>query len=101
MLQTGLADSKIHGRGVFAAKDYYIGEKVFDISMSNCLQLLNSTNHSCDPNCRVTNDSLYVIRYVRAHEEITIDYRNLGFTIKPEEFDCRCGAPNCIKHIKV
>ena len=51
-------------------------------------------NHSCDPNCVVSGDSIIAERGIREGEELTFDYSTdvdwEGFSMK-----CRCGTPIC------
>ena len=54
-------------------------------------------NHSCDPNCFVysANHERFVLakRDLAAGEEILIDYAFNA--VDGDEWECRCGAPNC------
>ena len=72
----------------------------------------NSTryvNHSCDPNCYLSEDlELITLRPVRKGEELTIMYNEItvdkymksGSILPPWDerrtFECRCGSPKCI-----
>lgn len=56
-------------------------------------------NHSCDPNTGIKGRvSLYAIKSIRAHDELTIDYS----TIEADDrwqleggIKCKCGASDC------
>jgi SET domain-containing protein len=56
-------------------------------------------NHSCSPNAFIKVNSggrgrveFYALRDVLSGEEITVDYE---FSQHPDDYRCRCGAPNC------
>ena len=91
-----VADSEIHGRGLFAGKpiaagDYigfYRGQATLEDGMyvlwveqddgewlgfdgNNDLRFLN---HAQAPNCELDGQELYAARDIRAGEELTIDY---------------------------
>ncbi|MFX0025697.1 MAG: SET domain-containing protein-lysine N-methyltransferase [Candidatus Hermodarchaeota archaeon] len=59
-------------------------------------------NHSCSPNCRIT-DELNIIanNFVRKGEELTISYNivhkgeNPGLWDEKWNFICQCGSQNC------
>ncbi len=112
--------SAIHGRGVFALRQYRPKETVLLWSeptpisnrsskqMSKYLQryvvrlggryvLLSAperfVNHSCDPNTRSYRGRDIAKRTIRAGEEITSDYV-AGGTVS-QAFRCRCGSVNC------
>jgi len=127
-----LAKSKIHGRGLFATRDFERGEEVieymgelvrpiiadireqryrqkgqgnylfkldddnkFVIDAANFSSMARFINHSCFPNCVVTNfddERLVISANQRIPEggEFSFDYGYGG------EIDCNCGAPNCI-----
>ncbi len=42
------------------------------------------TNHSDDPNCTLTGDFDYAIRDIYEGEELTDDYNQYGYVIRPE-----------------
>jgi len=49
-------------------------------------------NHSCNANTNPVGASDIAIRDIMTGEEITSDYR---FSNSDQDFECRCGAPNC------
>lgn len=52
-------------------------------------------NHSCAPNCGMRNATqVATMRDVEAGEELTFDYA-MTDTAPYDEFECRCGAPQC------
>ncbi len=104
------------GRGVFAARARYAGERLMPIEGesaprrgSHTIQVGRNahikpnepfifTNHSCDPNAGIKADAsgklgLYARRGIQAGEEITWDY-----AMSESELDamtCSCGASAC------
>jgi uncharacterized protein len=54
------------------------------------------TNHSCQPNARLSIENgrveFYALRVIAAGEELTVDY---GETHHDGKLPCRCGAPGC------
>ena len=54
------------------------------------------TNHSCQPNARLSIENgrveFYALRVIAAGEELTVDY---GETHHGGTLPCRCGAPGC------
>lgn len=55
----------------------------------------DSLNHSCRPNCAMRNATQVVtLRDVEIGEELTYDYA-MSDTAPYDEFDCRCGSPDC------
>ena len=113
-------ESKIEGRGVFAARDFKKGEVVLDWSDSPVLTPEQAekfpekdkkyfyydgdrrvlvtpparfVNHSCNPNTFVRDFSGIAKRDIKKGEEITEDYskeNNPNFEMK-----CNCGCENC------
>lgn len=56
-------------------------------------------NHSCDPNAGLSGQTaLVALRDIAAGEEITYDYAMTDGS-PYDEFDCRCGAPNCRRRV--
>lgn len=52
-------------------------------------------NHSCDPNAGLNGQiALVALRDIQPGEEICYDYA-MSDGSPYDEFDCRCGAPNC------
>ncbi len=117
--------SGIHGKGVFAARDFRKGEVVLKWDTSNeltekelrtlpekkkkyviCLDgryvLMKPpetyVNHSCDNNVIAKSHCDVAIRDIRKGEEITSDYSrecDKSFRMK-----CSCGSRNCRKFIR-
>ena len=76
---------------------------IVEISHKTAVDLAQSsdpmrfTNHSCQPNGRLTirdgRIEFYAIRDIAIGEEITVDY---GETHHEGRLTCRCGAPGCV-----
>lgn len=56
-------------------------------------------NHSCDANTTYEGLDVVVNRSIAAGEELTLDYALL-MDETGEEFECRCGAPNCRRTVR-
>ena len=92
-----VADSPIHGRGVFArapiARDTYIGRYEGEVTETDGMHVLwvegdgedewigfdgtselRFLNHSARPNGEMDGQDLYAARDIAADEEVTIDY---------------------------
>ncbi len=113
-------ESKIQGRGVFAARDFRKGEVILKWDLSHellekdvknvpedekkyvaffngkyVLQLppTRYVNHSCEPNTFVRDFCDVAMRDIKKGEELTSDY------VKEPEPDmnikCNCGSKNC------
>jgi SET domain-containing protein len=117
--------SEIHGKGVFALKDFKKGDLVmsWDVSLTatfdeievmddedkEYINFLNGkyvvmqepekyVNHSCKPNTEVKNFCDIAIKDIKKDEEITSDYTK---TLPPGVyFECRCECIGCKKIIK-
>lgn len=131
----GLMLRKIEGKGtgVFAQYDWPSGKKICDCSgykvslnkvTAMCLQVdenvfLQGTgefddfvNHSCDPNCVIRFENgtavLYVLKDIKAGEELTFDYNTSDWDMLEQEensgeqltFDCLCQSSNCVGRVK-
>lgn len=111
--------SKIHGKGVFAKKNFKKGEivlkwnpikltseeernltkeqKEYTISNKKGHYWMQPPekyiNHSCDPNTEMNTDNFYdiAIRNIKKGEEITSHYPNPP----GKEEVCNCGSKNC------
>jgi SET domain-containing protein len=109
--------SKIHGNGVFAARDFKKGEIVlrwnpkylplsekdnFSETEKQYIYILEDkirvmqepekfVNHSCDNNTYVANECDVALQDIKEGEEITANYDNDGIT----EFECKCGTSKC------
>jgi SET domain-containing protein len=106
--------SPLHGKGVFAARDFKKGELILKWNLSNILTkkqmeklskkekdhvdkygkkyILHGTperfvNHSCKPNTQPSRLGDVAIRKIKKGEEITSDYTQSGM---PVTFNCRC-----------
>jgi len=112
--------SKIHGKGVFANRDFKKGEVVIDystcsekltekqvkklsenqkryVSFINGKYVLfkspaNYVNHSCDANTKTSKKGDVALRNIKKGEEITGDYSNENILVK---IKCKCGSKNC------
>ncbi|MCK4670500.1 MAG: SET domain-containing protein-lysine N-methyltransferase [Nanoarchaeota archaeon] len=113
-------DSKIQGKGVFAARDFKKGDIVLEWGNSLILTPEQAekipdedkkyiyydgnkrvlvdpparfVNHSCDPNTFIRNFCGMAKRDIKKGEEITEDYskeNNPNFSM-----ECNCGSKNC------
>ena len=109
--------SKIHGKGIFANKDFEKGEmvlkwnptkltlveeenlteeqKAYTISNKKGYYFMNSPekfmNHSCEPNTTTDVDNFQdiAIKNIKKGEEITSSYLNEG------KEKCNCGSKQC------
>jgi len=111
--------SRIHGRGLYALRDFTPGEAVlrWDVShkiSNDALKLLSEderryvhpfddasiivqpperfVNHSCDNNTVVVNFHDVAIMPIKVNDEITSDYGSDGSGVS---FTCSCGSMNC------
>ena len=116
-----IKDSRIHGRGVFAARDISPGEVIID--WEECKETLTEhdverlppeerkrvsfidgqhilfkppacwVNHSCDANARGTSGRDIAIRAIKRGEEITVDY--VVENVPDLNLRCNCGSQSC------
>ena len=119
-----IKESKIEGKGVFAARGFKKGEIVIKWDISHQLSPEEAkeisknekkylahvndkiivqqppakyVNHSCNPNTHVENFSDIAIRNIKKGEEITSDYSSdLG---PNETMRCNCESKNCKRTI--
>jgi len=67
------------------------------IDASRSTDPMRFTNHSCQPNARLSirdgRIEFYALRAIGVGEEITVDY---GETHHEGRLACRCGAPGCV-----
>ena len=116
--------SKIHGQGLYAMREFSPGEIVVRWTNSRelspaelatlpeaerrYLEVQNKKfilvgiperfiNHSCSPNTTPGEFCDIASRHIKLGEEITCDYAN--FTIPGGKMACFCDAPNCRKII--
>lgn len=117
--------SKIHGQGIFAVRNFKRGEVVITLSSHPVLSreqiaklpkkekqnisFIKSKyihmppegrmNHSCDPNVFLKDFKYFAKRNIKQGEEITTDYRKEsepGFSMT-----CKCGSRKCKRVITV
>jgi uncharacterized protein len=66
------------------------------IDFSRSADPMRFTNHSCQPNARLSIEhgrvEFYALRVIASGEELTVDY---GQTHHEGKLACRCGAPGC------
>ena len=114
-------NSRIHGRGVFAAREILASEVIID--WDECSEILTEqevkklsseerkrvsfidghhilfkppacwVNHSCDANARGTNRQDVAVRAIKEGEEITVDY--VVEKVPELNLRCTCGSSNC------
>ena len=114
-------DSKISGKGLFAARDFKMGEVIvpwnvmgsysrgegekLPMEQKKRLTFIGDgryglttepacfMNHSCNPNTHAVGQADIASRDIKLGEEITTSYlsEDAGFVW----FDCRCGSLNC------
>lgn len=78
---------------VFRRYAYPVSQEVFLLWDDNPSEWAPQ-NHSCAANTICHGLNVIALRYIEAGEELTLDYAHfLGESA--EEFNCRCGAPNC------
>ena len=120
-------DAGAKGLGVFALRDFVLGEFIFrrrygrivhnqeigllseqdqrhlcELNWESSAVLLPSgcyLNHSCDPNAMRKGTHVYAWKPIRQGEEITIDYRLNGFS--GERCECICGSTNCMGYFSL
>ena len=118
-------DAGAKGQGVFALRDFAVGEFIFrrrhgrivhnreidrlsEEDQSHLCELDWETstvllppgcylNHACDPNAMRKGTYVYAWKPIKQGEEITIDYRLNAFS--GERYDCLCGSTNCTGHL--
>lgn len=119
MIKFFIADSRINGKGVFAAENVKKGETVFILrgkktvltteksimSTPNMVGLEKDTwidpeppidylNHSCDPNLGMRGRFLFVaLKNIKKGTELNFDYSISEDSMW--EMKCSCGAKNC------
>jgi SET domain-containing protein len=89
------------GVGVFARRDFNKGEFVYHEMNNRDISLISLTNHSCEPNCDIRLLMVVARRNIKKGEELTINYRQVGFAQQPQDFDCQCGSPYCVGRITI
>ncbi len=127
MADVVVKDSKIEGKGVFAARDFKKGEVVID--WSACSDVLTKeqmkkvpehkkryvsylgkgkyvffkspgkyVNHSCDSNTKAINGCDVAVMDIKKGEEITADY--VREKVPGLNMKCKCGSKKCRGIIK-
>lgn len=120
-------ESKIHGKGAFATKDFKKGDTIFifkgkiykrdnknvkdafanpdsiGIDKNTWIDPFDNfhyINHSCDPNMGIKGRVLFkALRNIKKGEELTFDY-SINEADPRWHMKCRCGAKNCRKVIR-
>jgi D-alanine-D-alanine ligase-like ATP-grasp enzyme len=78
---------------LFRRYAYPISEEVYILWDNNAAEWAPQ-NHSCDANTVFDGLNVVTTRFVKAHEELTLDYANfLDATMEP--FVCGCGSSGC------
>ncbi len=128
MADVEVRKSKIHGKGVFALRDFKKGDVVVD--WSSCSTPLTGAdvkrlpenrrkysshigkgkwvlfgspgkymNHSCDPNTKAVNGADVAVRQINRGDEITVDY--ISEKVPVGKMKCNCGSRKCKNIIKI
>ena len=86
------------GHGLFAARAFKAGEAIFQMDYwSEEIMPMHVTNHSCDANASFDEAGrLIALRDIPVGEEITFNYLDNPTPASPWNFECHCGAANCI-----
>ncbi len=127
MQKVYITNSRVHGRGVHAARDIKKGETIFLIKGKPVRLVIHSQkdskigphwvgikrhhwidpvspasflNHSCNPNAGIRGSvTLKAMKKISKGEEIVFDYS----TTEEDRFwtlSCRCGESNCRKKVQ-
>lgn len=90
------ADAK--GRSLFATRAFKTGEAIYQLDYwSQDLMPMHVTNHSCNPNASFAETGTLSARCdIPAGAEITFNYLDHPTPASPWNFECHCGAENCI-----
>lgn len=64
-------------------------------------ELLDYVDHSCDPNAvfAIEKLALVALKPIHADEAVTFLYPGAEVELA-QDFDCKCGSPACIGHVK-
>ena len=122
-----ISTSPIHGKGLFAARDFDAGEKI--LSWAECAEILSDQdardlppyeqkflsyidgqnilfkaparfiNHSCDPNILGKEGYDVAIRSIKKGEELNADY--VLEQVPGLNIICNCGAEKCRRQLVV
>ncbi len=115
-----LLDSLEKGEGIFATKQFHIGDIVMigkieedDIEKnhSHASQMgefryalhggkITKVNHSCSPNCGIKLNitgahDFIAMQTIEIGDEVTFDYAMRNYCIEYFPYKCCCGADNC------
>ena len=83
---------------LFRRYAYPISEEVYILWDNNPAEWAPQ-NHSCDANSVFDGLNVVTTRFVKAHEELTLDYANfLDATMEP--FACSCGSSKCLGKVE-
>ncbi len=121
MYDIEVRDSGIEGKGVFATRDFAVGEKIYeyqpgrrikrsevsfltqeeqehlDVFDPDYYELMTPpasyVNHSCDPNMIEKERVGYALKPIKKGEELTADYRVRSYD--DWQMQCHCGSANC------
>lgn len=87
---------------LFAARAYAPGEAIYPFDYwSAPLTPMHVTNHSCDANGVFVDEMLIAARAIAPHQEITFNYLKHPLPASPWDFECLCGAANCVGRVRV
>ncbi len=86
----------------FAVSAVQIWENDF---LSNTLRTIDDYfNHSCNPTTKIdlSRAIFTALKYIPVGEEITWNYLTTEYDLvrNQQDFDCRCGAKNCIRKVQ-
>lgn len=72
-----LANSALHGKGLFANRDFQVNDLIGYVSLNNKRTLIaRYTNHSFKNNATIKDNILYSISEIRKDTEILINYKD-------------------------
>lgn len=124
MANVSIRNSKIHGKGLFAEREFKKGETILKWDVSHKISKKEAdkfkdnehlayfngiyflaqepehfVNHSCNPNTKAVEFSDVALRDIKKGEELTTDY---SVVMHPQtQMKCNCGAKNCKKIIRL
>ncbi|MEO1148255.1 MAG: SET domain-containing protein [Cyanobacteria bacterium J06638_22] len=86
------------GVGLFASRHFDKGEAIYPFDYwSSDLMPMHVTNHSCDANGMFNEAGMLVaVHAIEPGEEITFNYLKTRIPASPWNFQCQCGAANCV-----
>jgi hypothetical protein len=92
-----LPTKTVMGVGLFALREFRRHDKIYDINIFRMDggQAINYTNHSCSPNAQIVSHAAYALRDIKEAEEVTVDYRDIGFACLAWDFECYCLQAGC------